>query len=120
MNQKVMILPMNKRGKENCCGCTACAEVCPVHAINMKVDEEGFSYPYVEKDKCIHCGKCDRVCGFVPVEKNQESFSLPKYPAGIVRLLSVSNFTSASPDALLVLTIVPAGITTLSLCFAER
>ena len=97
-HQKVMVLPMNKREKENCCGCTACAEVCPVHAIKMKADEEGFSYPYVEKDMCIQCGKCDRVCGFVPVEKNQESFSLPK-AYGVKHIQDQVRFSSRSGAA---------------------
>lgn len=48
--------------KAKCCGCTACASICPKNAIEMKPDEEGFLYPEVNNDKCIHCGLCDSVC----------------------------------------------------------
>lgn len=48
--------------KKECCGCTACLQVCPVKCIEMKEDEEGFLYPVIEKEKCIHCHKCEKVC----------------------------------------------------------
>ena len=35
--------------KAKCCGCTACANVCPRGAIKMIEDEEGFKYPYIDK-----------------------------------------------------------------------
>ena len=47
---------------KKCSACTACAEACPVNAISMIKDEEGFSYPTVDMEKCIDCGKCDKVC----------------------------------------------------------
>ena len=37
--------------KSNCCGCSACVEVCPKSAIKMQEDEEGFFYPTVDKTK---------------------------------------------------------------------
>ena len=51
--------------KQNCCGCTACAQSCPVNAISMITDEEGFYYPKADELKCISCGKCDRVCPII-------------------------------------------------------
>lgn len=57
-------LLFSQREKRDCCGCTACAEICPVHAISMEKDDEGFLYPVRCGDKCIHCGLCDSVCGF--------------------------------------------------------
>ena len=48
--------------KKDCCGCTACAHICPVKCIEMKEDKEGFLYPAVDNEKCIHCHKCERVC----------------------------------------------------------
>ena len=44
----------------------------------MRADEEGFLYPYINKDLCIHCNKCDKVCGFLPVEKRAEPYEYPK------------------------------------------
>ena len=34
--------------KKNCCGCSACASICPKSCITMKEDEEGFLYPHVD------------------------------------------------------------------------
>lgn len=48
--------------KEDCCGCTACANICPKDAIIMKADNEGFLYPVNDKEKCIDCGMCKNVC----------------------------------------------------------
>ena len=48
--------------KENCCGCTACQQICPVRCITMKPDEEGFVYPHVEVAACTHCDCCEQVC----------------------------------------------------------
>ena len=39
------------KDKKECCGCEACFQVCPVGAINMKRDSEGFLYPIVDKKK---------------------------------------------------------------------
>ncbi len=48
--------------KENCCGCSACFNICPQHAIIMKEDREGFEYPNINHAKCIKCGICIKIC----------------------------------------------------------
>ncbi len=48
--------------KENCSGCFACVNKCPVHCISMKTDPEGFRYPEADASKCIDCGLCEKVC----------------------------------------------------------
>lgn len=50
--------------KEDCCGCGACRDVCPVEAIVLRLDVQGFFYPEVDADRCIGCGKCRKVCAF--------------------------------------------------------
>ena len=45
-----------------CCGCSACYAACPVGAISMQPDEEGFLQPVVDNGKCIGCGKCEKAC----------------------------------------------------------
>lgn len=45
-----------------CTGCGACKVACPVNAITMKLNEKGFWYPEIDKDKCIRCKKCVAVC----------------------------------------------------------
>jgi coenzyme F420-reducing hydrogenase beta subunit len=48
--------------KEKCCGCTACKSVCPVAAICMKSDNQGFLHPEIDEVKCIDCGLCVHIC----------------------------------------------------------
>lgn len=48
----------------DCCGCTACASICNHDAITMKPDALGFLYPKVNKEKCVDCGLCEKVCAF--------------------------------------------------------
>ena len=48
--------------KKKCCGCTACAEICPKNCIEMREDHEGFLYPHINVDRCINCGLCNRAC----------------------------------------------------------
>ena len=48
--------------KKDCCGCYACAEVCPVTAIKMTEDNRGYYFPVVDKDTCISCGLCKKSC----------------------------------------------------------
>ena len=52
------------KDKADCCGCTACASICPKDAILMEPDVLGFKYPKVDLDKCIDCGLCEKVCAF--------------------------------------------------------
>lgn len=47
---------------DSCCGCGACFNTCPVHAIAMNPDQEGFLYPEIDQQKCVQCGKCEKVC----------------------------------------------------------
>lgn len=48
--------------KRNCSGCTACANICPKHCIQMKADNEGFLYPDIDECQCIKCKACESVC----------------------------------------------------------
>lgn len=48
--------------KSDCCGCTACASICPKHCIIMAADEEGFLYPQIDTSGCVSCGACEKVC----------------------------------------------------------
>lgn len=58
--------------KSECCGCGACYQVCPVNAITMIEDEEGFRYPVINEKTCIHCNKCRRVCPIDTHEKFED------------------------------------------------
>lgn len=50
--------------RETCCGCSACASICPNDAILMQPDGLGFMYPIVDNNKCVNCGLCVSVCSF--------------------------------------------------------
>ncbi len=45
-----------------CCGCSACAAVCPATCITMQPNENGFLQPLVNENICLACGACERVC----------------------------------------------------------
>ena len=62
----------NSNIKEECCGCTACKNVCPVSAIDMQEDIEGFKYPTINQDLCINCKLCEKVCPFEHIQKNDD------------------------------------------------
>lgn len=66
--------------KSHCCGCNACAEICPKHCIEMKADSKGFLYPQIDADVCIECGLCDKVCPF-PIENQIKRDPLTAYAA---------------------------------------
>ena len=53
---------INILDKKDCCGCSACAQICPKQCIKMSADNEGFSYPAVDGTICIKCGLCEKVC----------------------------------------------------------
>lgn len=47
---------------ENCTGCAACYGSCPKHAIEMRMDKDGFYHPYIDEGLCVNCLKCERIC----------------------------------------------------------
>lgn len=63
---------VNITSKEECCGCTACVSICPNNAITMKEDKEGFLYPFIDKNKCIDCGMCKKVCPILNKMNNKQ------------------------------------------------
>lgn len=50
------------KNKKDCCGCAACAQICPKKAIVMISDRDGFLYPKIDMDKCVDCDLCNKVC----------------------------------------------------------
>ena len=87
--------------KENCCGCYACYDICPKQCITMKIDNEGFWYPDIDKDKCVNCNLCEKVCpvinkpeisvykraGYAMFNKNEE-IRIKSSSGGIFSLLA--------------------------------
>lgn len=63
---------LEKKSKETCNGCGICIIGCPVNAIYMKEDEEGFFYPEIDENKCIRCDNCKKICSNYNDFNNQE------------------------------------------------
>ena len=55
--------------RAECSACGACLAVCPVEAIRMKEAMGGFKYPEIDEDKCLYCGKCERICALAETEE---------------------------------------------------
>ena len=45
-----------------CTGCGACYNKCPIGAIQMQENKEGFLYPAIDTGICTGCGQCTAVC----------------------------------------------------------
>ena len=53
---------MNTVCKQNeCSGCMACVDICPVNAINIQDNIEHMN-AYINPETCIHCNACSNVC----------------------------------------------------------
>jgi coenzyme F420-reducing hydrogenase beta subunit len=69
---------LNTGQRNKCFGCEACVQICPVDALRMMEDNEGFRYPCLDKNICIKCGKCHLVCPYenapVKYEKKKMTF----------------------------------------------
>lgn len=80
MNDTKLFPKLNEK-KEDCCGCTACYSICPVNAINMIADNEGFFYPKINTKKCIKCKRCINICQFKKAKENlSNKLTTTKYP----------------------------------------
>lgn len=61
------------KGYRNCTSCQLCAAVCPVGAIEIKLDSKGFYKPYIKENKCIDCSICIKYCyKFNEIEKTSD------------------------------------------------
>lgn len=61
--------------KRDCCGCSACANICPHGAIEMVENSEGFLYPEIDQSKCVNCGLCKKTCPIL--NKINDNFKTP-------------------------------------------
>lgn len=71
MSLKYKMIKLEK--KSDCCGCSACAQICPKRCITMVADEEGFLYPSIDTTTCTDCGLCQKICPVI----NQYSSKTP-------------------------------------------
>lgn len=47
---------------KRCTGCAACADICPKSCITFRRNKIGFLQPIINKEKCINCHLCEKVC----------------------------------------------------------
>ena len=60
--------------RTHCTGCSACAAACPKDAITLVRDREGFAFPQVDPERCVHCGICTKTC---PMLRERAKTPLP-------------------------------------------
>lgn len=66
-------------GYEKCAGCFACYNACSFNAIDMKISDEGFYIPFVNREKCTECGLCQKHCPVIKVnEIRSKNISSPE------------------------------------------
>ena len=77
---------------ERCTGCGACLAACPVSAISMDEQPDGFAHAVIADEKCIHCGRCARVCPAInpPDLRSQKAVYAAQSPSSDVLLTSAS------------------------------
>ena len=73
--------PILYQSPEDCCGCGACANICPKNAITFKEDKYGFLFPEIDDNLCIGCGRCKSVCAFQNSEKEYRRTPVKGYAA---------------------------------------
>lgn len=89
--------------KTLCTGCGACVTICPVGAITMEPDEEGFLYPSVDAKRCIGCNACENRCpaGKIPEGGCLETYGAQHRDSDIRRASSSGGVFSALCEAVL-------------------
>lgn len=64
ITSSIEIKHVGDKNKGSCCGCGICSTTCPVKAISLRKDTDGFMYPVVDENLCINCQKCLKICAF--------------------------------------------------------
>lgn len=62
--------------KSQCCGCSACEQICPQHCICLISDEQGFLYPSIKEEYCINCKLCEKACPVINKNKARKPVSV--------------------------------------------
>ena len=53
---------MNIASPKNCTACMACTEICAHQALSCQLDRNGYFRIRFDKNACINCGLCTKVC----------------------------------------------------------
>lgn len=106
------------KNKQDCCGCSACAQRCPKQCITMAEDEEECLYPKVDTANCIDCHLCEKVCPVI----NQDDTRTPlnvyaaKNPDDTIRM----NSSSGGIFTILAVQVIKSGGVVFGACWDDE
>ena len=66
-------LPKNR----NCTGCAVCVDTCKHNALDIHIGANGFYVRTENKNKCINCGMCEKVCPVVNSKLTKNKIGTP-------------------------------------------
>lgn len=88
MNSKIKLADKNI-----CTGCGACYNACTKNAISMTEDQDGFLFPKINKEKCVNCGICSKVC-FV-INKKEKNYRPLNIYAAVAKNIQIAKTSSS-------------------------
>ena len=68
-------MPIIDHNKYFCIGCGGCAFKCPKQCISMTVDNLGQFSPDIDRDACIECKLCEKICPLYNTENIDYGFN---------------------------------------------
>lgn len=83
---------------QKCTGCMACLQMCPIKCITVREDDIGNLYPYIDRDSCIECGSCEKVCPEISINR-KDCFKKPDQAYAVWSLNTNSRSASTSGGA---------------------
>lgn len=79
--------------KDECCGCSACVNICPKQAIHMEYDIKGYLYPVISEELCVDCQLCKKVC---PLKEKKKENLFEKKAYGLKNKSDIERISSSS------------------------
>ena len=58
--------------EKRCSGCGGCLVVCPRQCISLKINNKGFYKADIDKENCVNCGLCEKICPINNIAEGNE------------------------------------------------